>query len=78
MADLDACTLLRQADLAYSQIRFGGAVRSVQDQNGERIEFSSANAASLLAYMRVLQAQCDTYTAVALGTDVTKPMKYFF
>lgn len=77
MADLDACTLLRQADLAYSQIRFGGAVRAVQDQNGERIEYTSANAASLLAYMKVLQAQCTDYTALALA-GAQKPMKYFF
>lgn len=77
MADLDACTLLRQADLAYSQLRMGGAVREVRDQNGEVVIYSGTSADNLLAYMRVLQAQCTDYTALALA-GATKPMKYFF
>ena len=78
MADLDPCTLLRQADQAWFDLNTSGAVRSVTDQNGERIEYSTANRAGLLAMMQRLQAQCTTYTAVALGPCVARPMKFLF
>ena len=78
MAVLDACTLLKQADQAWFDLSAGGAVRAVTDQNGERVEYTSANRAGMLAMMRVLQAQCLTYTAVALGGAANKPMKFLF
>lgn len=78
MADPDPCQLLKDADLAWFALNTGGAVRRVKDQNGEEIEYSSANRAGLLSMIAALQPLCDTYTSVALGSTRTKPMKYFF
>lgn len=78
MADLDACTLLREADRAWFELNTGGGVRAVTDQNGERIEYSSANRAGLLAMIQTLQPQCTTYQALALGSVSPKPIQYFF
>lgn len=78
MADLDPCTLLRQADQAWFDINTNGAVRAVTDQNGERIEYSTANRAGLLSMIQRLQSQCTTYTSVALGPCQARPMKFLF
>ena len=78
MADLDPCTLLREADAAWFALNTGGAVRRVRDQNGEEIEYSSANRSGLLTMIAALQPLCDSYTSIALGSIRTKPMQYFF
>lgn len=75
---VDACTALKAADVAYMKLMSGGATRVVVDQNGERVEYSTANAASLLRYMQILQPQCADYTAVALGVPVSRPTKFLF
>ena len=75
---LDPCTRLRQADLAWHALNTGAAVRSVQDENGERIDYSSSNRAGLLAYIANLQTQCPTYQALALGGNYTRPMRFMF
>lgn len=49
--------LLAQAQQAYHNVMIGGSVREFTDQNGERIVYSSANRASLLAYINQLRAQ---------------------
>lgn len=78
MSGIDPCTALKQADLAYQKLMMNQSVRVVVDQNGERIEYSSASAVSLLGYIRTLAPQCPSYTPVALGAPVTKPIKFFF
>lgn len=78
MATLSACALLRLADRAYFDLSTGAAVREVQDQNGERVVYQAANRAGLLAYISTLQAQCTTYTALALAATATRPMKFLF
>lgn len=78
MPDLDPCALLRQADQAWFDLNTGATVRSVTDQNGERVEFSTQNRAGLLAYMLNLQALCPTYNALALGGCRSRPLRFFF
>jgi gpW len=78
MPDLDPCTLLRRADQAWFDLSTGGSVRSVTDQNGERIEFSTANRAGLLSLMAALQMQCTTYEALALKVSTTRPVRFLF
>lgn len=78
MPDLDPCALLRQADQAYFDLSAGNTVRSVTDQNGERVEYSTANRAGLLAYMQRLQGLCTTYNAVALGGCTARPLRFLF
>ena len=75
---LDPCTRLRQADLAWHALNTGASVRTVQDENNEKIEYSTANRAGLLAYIANLQSQCTTYQATALGGNYTRPMKFLF
>lgn len=77
-AGVDACTALKAADTAYMKLMTGGSLRVAVDMNGERLEFNAANAASLLRYIQILQPQCTDYTAVALGTPVLRPTKFFF
>lgn len=81
MADLDPCAALRQADQAWLDLNTNGAVRSIRDQNGETIEYSTANRAGLLAYIENLQTLCPTYKALALG-DTRRhhrgPMRFLF
>lgn len=78
MPDLDPCTLLRQADQAWFDLNTSGAVRSVTDQNGEKIEYSTANRAGLLTMIQTLQAQCPTYKSIALGGCQARPLKFLF
>lgn len=75
---LDPCALLQQADQAWFDLNTSGAVRAVTDQNGERVEYSTANRDGLLAMIRNLQALCPTYKSIALGTCTARPMRFFF
>jgi hypothetical protein len=46
---------LTAAEKAYHSLVLGGQARVFVDQNGERIEYTSANRASLLAYIQQLR-----------------------
>lgn len=78
MADLDPCTALRAADQAYFDIMTNGAVRSVTDQNGERIEYGTANLAALKAYIAQMAGLCPSYRPIALAGGCVKPMRFMF
>ncbi len=49
---------LQEAKDAYHALLTGKTARVVVDQNGERVEFVAANAASLLSYIQTLEAEC--------------------
>lgn len=81
MPDLDPCTLLRQADQAWLDLNTSGTVRSIRDQNGETIEYSTANRSGLLAYIENLQTLCPSYRALALGDQRRRrhgPVRFLF
>lgn len=78
MPDLDPCTLLRQADQAWFDLNTSGAVRAVTDQNGERIEYSTANRDGLLSMINTLQSLCPTYRSIALAHRKTRPLRFLF
>lgn len=44
----------------YHKLMMGKATRVLVDQNGERIEYTAVSAASLLKYIRDLEAMLDT------------------
>lgn len=48
---------LTDAENAYHALMIGGSVRVTVDQNGERVEFTAANAARLRAYIDHLKMQ---------------------
>lgn len=76
--DTPACARLKEADAAWHALNIGANVRAVTDENGERIEFNSSTRQGLLTYIRTLQPQCLTYTALALGADSTRGTKFLF
>jgi hypothetical protein len=47
--------LLAQAKAAYHDLMIGQSARVVVDQNGERVEYTAANAARLAAYIQYLE-----------------------
>lgn len=47
--------LLKDAKAKYHAVMTGTSPRVVVDQNGERVEFSAANADKLAAYVRALE-----------------------
>lgn len=61
-------TRLTEAESALHQLLMGQTARTFVDQNGERVEFSAANASRLRAYIYELKLK--------LGkVDTTGPMK---
>lgn len=50
-------TQLAEAKAAYHRLMLGGAARVIVDQNGERVEFLSANAGKLAQYILSLEQQ---------------------
>ena len=57
MASLTPEQRLEAAEDAYHQLMIGGSARVVVDQNGERVEFTAANAARLQAYIQMLKRE---------------------
>jgi hypothetical protein len=49
--------LLTEARVAYHALMTGVSARVVVDQNGERVEYTAANRASLRAYITELENQ---------------------
>ena len=54
---------LTAAEDAYHQLMLGQSARVVVDQNGERVEYTSANAVRLAQYINELKRQLGTYVA---------------
>ncbi len=50
-----AAAWLPEAQTAYHALVLGGSARVVVDQNGERVEYTSANRAALSAYIAMLE-----------------------
>lgn len=74
MADLvQLQAWLAEAQSAYHTVMIGGGVTVVVDQNGERVEYSRANAAGLAKYIASLQAQINTMLGVAVTGGPLRP-----
>lgn len=61
---------LAEAEGEYHALVTGNKPRVVVDQNGERIEFTSANAGKLKQYIESLRKQ--------LGSNSSGPMRVYF
>lgn len=66
---------LDSAREAYHNLITGRMARVVVDQNGERVEFTPANATRLQAYIQTLEAEC---RAAASGGRTRGPFGFFF
>jgi len=64
-------TQLEEAKAAYHDLMTGRMARVVVDQNGERIEYTAANAARLDAYIKRLESE------VAGDATPVGPMRIF-
>jgi len=64
------------AETSYHNLLTGKVARVVQDQNGERVEFTAINASALLAYIGSLNAllPCDPLIARVSR----RPIGFFF
>ncbi|UDY80380.1 putative head-to-tail joining protein [Achromobacter phage AXY1] len=47
---------LKEAELAYHQLVMGGGIRVIKDQNGEQVEYTSANRQALYSYILQLRS----------------------
>jgi len=61
---------LAEAEAEYHALMTGNKPRVVVDQNGERVEFTAANASRLKQYIESLKAQSSNKTS--------GPMRVFF
>jgi membrane protease subunit (stomatin/prohibitin family) len=78
LTDAERAVLQARLDDARSQYHSlitGTAARVVVDQNGERVEFTTANRGSLAAYISSLESQLAKVPAAML---VTPPAQFFF
>lgn len=50
---------IAKLEAAYDDILAGRAIKKFVDQNGEQVEYNTANAANLLAYINSLKAMLD-------------------
>lgn len=81
----EQCTVLQDkltdATSQYHSLVTGTAARVVVDQNGQRVEFTSANRTNLLSYISMLQGQinacCGGAASPALFQAV-RPMGFLF
>ena len=67
--------LLVEAEDAYHKLQLGQSPRVFVDQNGERVEYTSANRNALAAYVSDLRR---ALTAEISGGDASKPKKFTF
>lgn len=77
MADCSAIEArLEAARAAYDALVLGGAVRKFVDQNGEAVEYTSANSSKLLSYIH----QLENALAVCQGSvpAVSGPLRFTF
>lgn len=69
--------LITDAREAYHSLVTGRAARVVLDQNGERVEFVSANRQQLYLYIQDLERQYEAVVGVTT-TTVTGPAGFVF
>lgn len=62
--------MLAEAEKAYHDLVLGNKARVVVDQNGDRVEFTSAKREDLYQYIQQLRAQiCTTDTGSGHGSN---------
>lgn len=65
---------ITRAERAYEDLMLGSAVKAFTDQNGERVEYSTANKGNLYAYIQSLKAQLPNATV----RSFTPPLRFLF
>lgn len=82
MSCQDLRTRLQKAQVAYDDLILGKSVRVLVDQNGERVEFTSANVGRLSAYISWLADQvarhCGDDTSSVAPPPPSGPLRFYF
>lgn len=76
MAAMTKQQMLTDAEYAYHQLNTGQLARVFVDQNGERVEFTVTNKASLYSYIQTLKGELGVLTGVSDGFN--RPMRFIF
>lgn len=70
---------LIDAETAYGNLLMGKSARVLVDNNGERVEFTSANQAKLGAYVEQLRRRQATVCAIpSASAPITGPLRFTF
>lgn len=69
---------LKEARLAYHTLQLGQMPRVVVDQNGERVEFTSANKADLRKYITTLETELGSECGAIPDLTNLAPMRFTF
>lgn len=65
---------LAEAEEAQHKFALGQSVVSLRDQNGETVEYRSANADKLASYIRILEARIDALEGTARCSGPLRPL----
>ncbi len=68
---------LAEAEKAYHQLVLGGGIRVIKDQNGEQVEYTSANRQALYSYILQLRAALGVGPC-GLPAQPTRPLTFIF
>ncbi len=68
---------LAEAEKAYHQLVMGGGIRVIKDQNGEQVEYTSANRQALYSYILQLRSMLGVGPC---GSEAqpTRPLTFIF
>lgn len=77
MTNEECVAKLAEAKAAYHALMMGTKARVIVDQNGQRVEFVSANAANLNIYIARLEAQCGCGETPCAGV-ASGPAQFLF
>lgn len=66
---------LLEAEDAYHDLMTGNAVRRIVDQNGEQVEYTTANAYRLANYIAELKRRLGNLSG---RSSIGRPMRVFF
>lgn len=68
---------LKDAEAAYHTLALGTMARVIVDQNGERVEFTTARKGDLSNYITTLKAQLGMFSPACGGTPI-RPAGFLF
>lgn len=69
---------LAEAELAYHNLMTGQLARVIIDQNNEQVQYTTATAATLYAYIQSLKSQIAQCAAGVSDTKPSQPLQFIF
>lgn len=69
---------LKEAESAYHQLLLGGGIRVIKDQNGEQVEYTSANRQALYSYILQLRALLGIGPCGTAPAQFARPLTFIY